>query len=123
MKRTLILSVVLTLVLMANCVAQPVVLTCTSPNDHSEWKITFDEAAGTASFMDQDFTSATFTDREITWKNRIVGGGIETSYQFSLSRMTGTLTVHGQCYPTMKGVGCSTHSSSILQCEASQKKF
>jgi hypothetical protein len=110
MKRTLILWVVLPLVLMASCFAQPTVLTCTMP-PNGEAKLTFDEAAGTASFYNQDSPSrATFTEREIKWVGEADGG---YKYQYTLSRMTGTLTVNRD----------SSSTGSMWHCEDSQKKF
>jgi hypothetical protein len=112
-------------VLAAQGFAQPVVLTCAnSPAGNSgEQDLTFDEAAGTAFWANQDPSSASFTDREITWKNRVDEPAFVREYNFTLSRMTGTLTIHEQCWIKAKGSICAPYSTGTWQCEASQKKF
>jgi hypothetical protein len=124
MKRTLILAVVLFVVPMTQGFAQTVVLTCTTPSPiRPEIKLTFDETAGTASWNDEALSRATFTDREISWDDQVVGVAFVHTNHFFLSRMTGTLTVDSQCYSTLKGASCVPQSSSVWHCEASQRKF
>jgi opacity protein-like surface antigen len=123
MKRTLILSVVVLVVLTAKGFAQPVVLTCTQPSNDRETKLTFDESAGTASWAGDDSSRASFTDREIKWSSREVNTIAEYNYEFTLSRVTGTLTEVSFCHPTSNMLRCPLSNTTVWHCEASQKKF
>ncbi len=118
MNRTFILSVVLFAVLMAQGFAQSIVLIC-----DKELKLTLDEAAGTARLSDGDSAAASFTDSQVTWKSEENYGGFVNHNEYTLSRISGTLTVHTQCIVTRKGYGCRPYSTSDFQCEVRQNKF
>lgn len=79
--------------------AQPVELTCKTQFSE-EGRVILDESSSTAAFLfgtNQlvwgDNESASFTDTEVQWKHVCQTG---KGYNFSLSRMTGELTVSGK---------------------------
>jgi hypothetical protein len=73
--------------------AQPVTLNCVKGDDQ-RGRVVFDEKAGTAMFSNDehagDASSATFTEREITWDKDI--SGFAHPY-FTLNRTTGELRI------------------------------
>jgi hypothetical protein len=116
MKRFITLSLVI-LALSLAAFAQSTTLTCIGPTEYNgsrEVKVVFDEVAGTASWNENPSSTATFTDREISWQS--VNGDTD----FNLSRMTGVLRSSAECSDR----GCLvSRTVTHWQCDATQKKF
>jgi len=123
-------SICLVIMLALMPLAHVTSLTCIGPthtdgqaNGNSEFKVRFNETRRTASFSEQPFELASFSDREISWGYEDDSHpGFDTTWSFKLSRMTGTLEVISACVPTRDGNYCGKGHNKY-QCQKDQQQF